>query len=207
MRTIVYVDGFNLYYGALRGTPYKWLDPLRLSRLLLPGNQILKLKYFTSRVKARPEDLGQPLRQQVYLRALGTIPNLQTILGHFLTHAVTLPRVDGSGLVRVLRTEEKGSDVNLATHLLRDAFSNEMDVGVLVTNDSDLVEAVRIVVGEVGLTVGVLTPTMLPGRRPSRVLRRHATFFKPIREGVLARSQFPEKLRDKKGIIKKPFRW
>jgi len=114
---------------------------------------------------------------------------------------------DGSGLVRVLRTEEKGSDVNLATHLLRDAFSDEMDVGVLVTNDSDLVEAVRIVVEEVGLRVGVLTPTLQPGRRPSRALQRHSTFLKPIREGVLARSQFPHVLSDRKSDFWKPREW
>jgi hypothetical protein len=76
VRTIVFVDGFNLYYGALRGTPYRWLDPLKLSQMLLPGNRILKVKYFTSRVRARPDDPKQPLRQQVYFRALRTIPNL-----------------------------------------------------------------------------------------------------------------------------------
>ena len=47
----VYVDGFNLYYAALRGTPFKWLDPVRLTTLLLPRDWTIdQLRYFTARV-------------------------------------------------------------------------------------------------------------------------------------------------------------
>jgi hypothetical protein len=35
MRTIVYIDGFNLYYGAVKGTPYKWLDLKSVCQKLL----------------------------------------------------------------------------------------------------------------------------------------------------------------------------
>ena len=57
MRTIVYVDGFNLYYGALKGTPYRWLDILAMSRKILsPKNQIAGIKYFTARVLSRPDN-------------------------------------------------------------------------------------------------------------------------------------------------------
>jgi len=87
MRTYVYVDGFNLYYGALRGTPYKWLNLPTLCTLLLPGYQVEKMKYFTAHIQARPDDPDQPTRQQVYLRALSTLPNLEIILGHFLPNA------------------------------------------------------------------------------------------------------------------------
>jgi hypothetical protein len=91
MKTIVYVDGFNLYYGALRGTRYKWLDLQRLSQLLLPKNQIVGIKYFTAKVSARPNDPGQPTRQQTYLRALRTVSNLEIIFGHFLAHEIYMP--------------------------------------------------------------------------------------------------------------------
>jgi hypothetical protein len=46
----VYIDGFNLYYGALKGTPYKWLDLSRLCQTLLPSDTIHEIKYFTARV-------------------------------------------------------------------------------------------------------------------------------------------------------------
>ena len=70
MKTHAYVDGFNLYYGALRGTGFKWLDIAEMCRLLLPGDDIGRIAYFTARVNGRPTDPEQPQRQQAYLRAL-----------------------------------------------------------------------------------------------------------------------------------------
>ena len=89
MRTFVYVDGFNPYYGAVKNTPYKWLDISKMCQLLLPKHQILKIKYFTARVSARASDPSQPTRQQAFLRALSTLPNLELIFGHFLANEVT----------------------------------------------------------------------------------------------------------------------
>ncbi len=71
----VYVDGFNLYYSALKKTPYKWLNLLDLVNKLLPKNRVDMIKYFTARISARPEDPDQPTRQQTYFRALQTLPN------------------------------------------------------------------------------------------------------------------------------------
>ena len=73
MNTLVYIDGFNLYYGALRGTPYKWLDVAQMCRILLPKHNITQFKYYTAKVSARPNDPLQPVRQQAYFRALMTI--------------------------------------------------------------------------------------------------------------------------------------
>jgi len=87
MKTIVYVDGFNLYYGSLRGTPCKWLNLQRLGELLLPQNGIIAIKYFTAKVSARPHDPDQPIRQQTYLRALHTLPNCRNHLWSFLRDA------------------------------------------------------------------------------------------------------------------------
>ncbi len=86
MRTFVYIDGFNLYYRALRNTPYRWLDLSKLAQLLLPKNKIHRIHYYTARITARPGDPDQPTRQQFYLRALATIPNLSITYGQFLTH-------------------------------------------------------------------------------------------------------------------------
>jgi uncharacterized LabA/DUF88 family protein len=156
----VYIDGFNLYYGAVKNTPYRWLDLLKLSKHMLPRDVIGEIKYFTARVSARPHDPGAPTRQQIYLRALRTLPNLQIIYGHFLTHPARMV-LTGSTPVQTVwvdRTEEKGSDVNLATYLLRDAYTQRFELAVLITNDSDLVEPVKIVRKEIGLPVGILNP-------------------------------------------------
>ena len=66
MRTIVYVDGFNLFYGALKGIPYKWLDIGALSRKVFsPRNAVIGIKYFTARVFPRPGNADQPIRQNI----------------------------------------------------------------------------------------------------------------------------------------------
>lgn len=133
MITFVYVDGFNLYYGALRNTPYRWLNLDTLCQFLLPHNTINEIKYFTALVSARPADVAKPVRQQLYLRALATVPKISVHLGHFLTHPVRMPLVVPLGqpqqYVQVIKTEEKGSDVNLATHLLHDAHMKRFDIG------------------------------------------------------------------------------
>lgn len=208
MKTIVYVDGFNLYYGAVRGTPYKWLNIHRLCQYLLPKNQIVKIKYFTALVSARPSDSDQPNRQQLFLRALRTIPRLEIIYGHFLEHEVMMPVVNPAPgtpkYVRVIKTEEKGSDVNIAAHMVNDGHKGLYEVAIVLSNDSDLMEPVKIVRNELKLPVGVLNP--IP-KHPSHELRKHATFVKPIRSGVLAASQFPPTMKDKIGDFYKPPSW
>lgn len=207
MRTFVYVDGFNLYYGAVRKTGYKWLDIPAMCRKLLPRHDIVRIKYFTARVAGRPADPDQPTRQQAYLRALQTLPGTEIIYGHFLTNRVRMPVANcPPGAQRyewVIKTEEKGSDVNLATHLIADAFRRRFEAAVLVTNDSDLTEAVRITKQELGLVVGILNPH----KHPSRELLRHASFMKPIRKGALASSQLQNPLYDSAGEIRKPSSW
>jgi len=90
-RTWIYIDGFNLYYGAVKGTPYKWLNLRRMCELLLPGYSIERIKYFTARVSARNGDPHKPARQQIYLRALATLPDLDFVYGTFLSHDVVMP--------------------------------------------------------------------------------------------------------------------
>jgi len=207
-KTWVYVDGFNLYYGAVKDTPYKWLNIRRLCELLLPNHSIQRIKYFTARVSARADDPDKPTRQQIYFRALKTIPGLDIIYGSFLSHEVMMPLAElptrGSRFVKVIRTEEKGSDVNIATHLVHDAYQTSFESAILIPNDSDLQEPVRIVQEELGLEVGILNPHR---QTASRVLARHAAFIKQIRAGALRASQFSTTLRDKKGEFRKPRVW
>ena len=80
-----------MYYGALRKAPYKWVNVRTLCQLLLPRNPIAEIKYFTALVTARPGDSGQTVRQQLYFRALRTVPQLSIHLGHFLSHEVMMP--------------------------------------------------------------------------------------------------------------------
>lgn len=205
LKTYVYIDGFNLYYGALRKTRYKWLDLAKFCRRLLPNDNVTEIKYFTAKVSGDRRSPDSPIRQQLYLRALGTLPNLRITFGHFLTHSVPM-RVSNANPVRwvkVDKTEEKGSDVNLATHLLRDGFKGLYELAVVVSNDSDLREPVRIIRQELNLPVGIINPH----QTHSRELQEHATFIKRVREADLANSQFPDTLRDANGTFSKPRGW
>jgi uncharacterized LabA/DUF88 family protein len=207
VKTNIYVDGFNLYYGAVKGTPYKWLDLLALSAKLFRRNQINRIRYFTAIVDARPPDVQQPVRQQTYLRALHTIPSLSVHLGTFRTRPVRMTLVHpprfGPRTAEVWKTEEKGSDVNLASYLLLDAFRRDCDVAIVFSNDADLKEPIDIVKNELGIKVGVVNPHP-PARRS---LDLQPTFFKQLRRGPIAACQFPAVMTDAQGQFQKPASW
>ncbi|PIQ60301.1 MAG: hypothetical protein COV99_11795 [Bacteroidetes bacterium CG12_big_fil_rev_8_21_14_0_65_60_17] len=207
MRTNVYIDGFNLYYGALRKTAYKWLDVRRMCEKILPRNQIAQIKYFTARVSPQTGDRSQAIRQDLYLRALGTVPGVSIHYGHFLVHNVhrrlANPPPGTNPYVEIVKIEEKGSDVNLAAHLLHDGHQGLYDAAVVVSNDSDLVTPILMVKQDLGFPVGVLNPH----RRTANAIRDSASFIRPIRTGVLADSQLPATLADGSGTITRPHVW
>lgn len=207
LKTNVYIDGFNLFYGALRHTPYKWLDLNALCEKMLPKNVINRIHYFTARVTDPPWDPYKSARQDAYLRALATFPNITIHEGRFLSNVVKMPLAyppsGGPYKVDVLKTEEKGSDVKLATALLVDAFNQDCDVAVVITNDSDLEEPIVVVNKLWGIPVGILNPH----RYPSRELQKAASFYKPIRVGVLRTSQLPDPVIGPAGVISKPSGW
>ncbi len=209
-RTIVYIDGYNFYYGAVRKTSYKWIDFEALCRLLLPEDRIVKIRYFTALVQDRPDDPQKTVRQLTYLRAIATQSLIETHFGHFITRPASMLLVDppstGPRFVKVFKTEEKGSDVNLATHLLLDAFKNRCEIAVVVSNDSDLAEAVRVAQSDLGIQVGLINPH--PRKRRSRKLNElPCLFFKQIPKRALADAQLPDIIRDAQGEIRKPKGW
>lgn len=208
MITNVYVDGFNLYYGCLKGTSHKWLDLDALCRTLLPNNQLHRIRYFTARVKVRDDPLA-PVRQDLYLQALSTLPHVSTHLGHFLVTkarmALATPPPAGPRTVEVLKTEEKGSDVNLATYLLTDAFRGDCQTAVVITNDSDLAEPIRVISQELSIPVGLINPH--PRQASRALLRQGPAFVKSIRPSVLAKSQFPAEIVVRGRTIHRPQGW
>jgi len=209
MKANIYVDGFNLYYGCLKGSKYKWLDIFALAQSFLPNDTINKIKYFTAKVSAQPHDLNQPVRQQIYLRALGTLPNLTIKYGRFQTNQknmLLVNPINGIKYADVIRTDEKGSDVNLALHLLHDGHLQDYELAIIISNDADLVEAIRLVKQDLKLQVGVLNP-QIKSPRPSGDLTRAASFIKSITVTHLASSQFPNHLTDSNGTFTKPSSW
>ena len=226
MKTHVYIDGFNLYYGLLKGRPHKWLDLERFCDQLLPKNAVEKIYYFTARVDARPYDPDQPARQDAYLRALTSLPRVETHFGSFMSSPVSQPLVQtdpatgryikaqGKPVMKmtpggdyerawILKSEEKGSDVNLAAHLLRDAYRGACACAVIISNDSDLLTPIQMAKVDCGLKIGLIPP------RPqgSNQLKALADFKIDPRIHVLASSQFAPIVATPTGAAQKPAAW
>lgn len=256
----VYIDGFNLYY-SIKNTPYKWLNLKQLVDTILPGHNIIKVKYFTANVSGRI-DPDAPRRQRIYFNALETLPEIEIITGKFLSknkwkRLVSLPCAgialtgnDGNNYtlpsqqytfqnqrtgnhdilsvdplptnytdktalenrgfnasfmsVVVQNTEEKGSDVNLATHLVNDAWQNVFDMAVVISADTDLLEPINITVQERGKQVIVLGP---PGITLISFNGVASNCFH-IRGAHLSASQFPDPIQLPNGrTINKPTTW
>jgi hypothetical protein len=206
VKTNYYVDGFNLFHRALRGSPYLWLDLEALFRRTFPNNPIHRIRYFTSHVSGIA-DRDKPVRQQLYLRALATTPNLSVQYGKFHKNKVfrrlVAPSADGTETVRVWDTKEKGSDVSLATMLVVDACDNDFEAAVVVTNDSDLLLSIGLVATQFAKPVGILNPA----QSRSKALAKTASFHRQLRASDLAACQFPETMTDEKGTFRRPRLW
>ncbi len=207
--TNLYIDGFNLYYRALRGTPFKWLDLQQLAENLFPEDTVNSICYFTALLEARPHDPTQPQRQQVYLRALRTLPGVQHFFGAFRSRNKRRPLVEPvPGLpthVWVRDSEEKGSDVNLATRLLVDGFTGRYEQAVVVSNDADFAAAMRYVRDDLNLRVTVVNPD--PRNSSPAALSGSATRVKRLWKSHLRKSQFSQTLVDQVGTFRKPPSW
>ena len=218
-RVRVYIDGFNLYYGALKKTQLKWLDLEAWCAVMLPQYQVDQILYCTARVTPRASNPSVHVRQNAYLRALETLPKVRVLEGKFNVTTARMVRVPlltcdcctrsrtacaccSSTMVNVRKTEEKGSDVNLAVELVRDGFLDKYDAALVVSNDSDIQPAVDIVRGELGKHVIVADPRN----------RKHPALLgderRPVRAASLGRAQLPAAVVDAQGrTIRKPANW
>lgn len=224
-RVSVYIDGFNLYYGSLKGTPYKWLDPYALACALMPSDHVTAVHYFTARVKPTPRNPSVHQRQGIYIRALKTLSSVHIREGFFLLKTSRQAKVQplnpanpkvpnpANHTVEIWLSEEKGSDVNLATQLLLDAFDDNFDLAVVISNDSDLAWPILMVHKKFKKKVGVYKPERpagYPGTNPrpdSKELKNNARWFRRIEERHLIASQLPLTLTDAVGTITKPSDW
>ena len=211
-RTIIYIDGFNLYY-RLKGTPYKWLNLQKLIQFYLKPktHEIKKIKYFTARVKRKPNDASNIIRQNMYLRAVRTVPNLEIIFGKFKKRQLKGPRLhyengqyrEGKESVAISKWEEKQSDVHIATHVVSDSYQNRLDCAVLISNDTDLTPPLLHIKHDLKKLVIVISPY----QNIHADLKKSSHFYKTISLEALERCQFLEKMKDAKGFFFCPPKW
>lgn len=228
LRTRVYIDGYNLYYGCLKGTPYKWLDLVALfEQHIIPSSspiasQLLPLsiKYFTAKIKeqaARAEDsVSSQARYHTALRKLYR-DRIELIEGYYsLTHAKakrvnedapnTWPRDCEETLVWKL--EEKQSDVNLALQAYHDAVTGDVDQVVIVTNDTDIAPAMKMIRAYTAVHIGLVVPARPGLREPNTDLVDLAHWTRShITEEEMASAQLPRVIAVGKQPTIKPESW
>lgn len=212
-RVITYIDGFNLYYGLKEREwrKYYWLNLEKLAHnLLKPGQELVTVKYFTSRItagyKGAPAHIKKFMeakrkRQQIFLEALSTLNNLTIFEGHFLDKTIECKKCGN----RWSSPEEKMTDVNIATELLTDAFDDRFDIAHLVSGDSDIAPPIRNLLERYPQKNVIVA---FPPRRYSERLKNDASKFFYINETAFRNSVFPDEVAKPDGyVLKRPKEW
>lgn len=225
MDTIIYIDGYNLYYGRLRHTSYKWLDPLKLFQTILkaqnPSSNIRRIKYFTAPVKANFASHGQAsaTAQNSYHRALKQLygDRIEIIQGYHTVEKSNPPRykkpIDKHDRVEIWKFEEKQTDVNLALHMYRDAIRGGVSQLVLVSNDSDLELPLKLIKEDKpNITIGLIIPRQKPTsshtRPPNESLSQNSDWTRRhILDEECQHAQLEEKIPTNKKPVLKPEHW
>lgn len=201
-RVNFYIDGYNFYHLAIEpflsheGKCYRWLDwsklGLRICNSFVDFN-ICKINFFTS--PSSPSNTWSE-NQERYILALKSIPNLNVKLGRFsynkhkfklikpLRFDVEIITIDPEpSYAEVIKREEKRTDVNIASHLIKDAYENTCDLAVIVTNDSDLAEAIKIAREKIEVVLATPTSVFYTDDRLSKI-------------GFSSKSMYPGKIPD-----------
>jgi len=198
---MLFVDGFNVYH-SLKSNPkyhkFLWLDFRTLAELFTKKNDTISgLYYFSACATWRPKSMK---RHRILIDALKS-RGVKAILGKFKEKDKYC-----SLCKRCFKSrEEKQTDVNIAVHLVKEAFLDKYDTAFLMTNDTDLIPAIKVVKDHFPQKkIGVLFPI----GRWSAELKGVCDFWRKIERKHLSKSQFPDKLTLPSGIIlKRPSTW
>lgn len=229
LRTACFVDGYNLFYGLLAGTQYKWLDlPSLLAHILRvehPDNTLVSVSFFTSGVKPSLASRGIRSKeaQDSYLRAL-IARGVDVTYGRHQLESGKAPRFVNKNTpasrldqVDIWKLEEKETDVHIAISMYRLAArqaslmpEERIQQIVLVSADTDMTPALRALREDFpNLRIGVILPhregikRTIPGS-----LKHHAHWMRHIvTTEELASHQFPNRVSTQKKPAVKPDYW
>ncbi len=218
MRTIAYIDGYNLYYGLLRKSQYKWLDVYTLFRdhALHQSSDLVEVRYYTAPMLGKmSDDLESPIRQRRYLQALRKMHpiGLTLIEGRIVASTPfqrlirPIPEAPHLQKVQVLDFNEKKTDVNIASDMINGAWLKTYDQAVLCSNDSDLEGALRsIKEHHPHIHIGLVAP--ISGQDPRKIsgdLAKFSDWKKILSTNHLAKSQLPDRIPSSQ--LSKPAAW
>lgn len=200
-RVIVYVDGFNLYFGIVdKGwRRYLWLDIEKLaSNLLIKGQTLESTKYFTARVRG---DQAKVQRQSIYLQALQEVSNIEIFYGRYQEKTRTCHSCHNTWK----DYEEKMSDVRISSEILRDCYQNHFDTALIVSADADLQPPINIIKEDFPKKRIVVA---FPPDRSSYHLQHIADASFRIGRGRISKCQLPQSITKSDGyVLTKPSTW
>ncbi|MGH7453413.1 MAG: NYN domain-containing protein [bacterium] len=200
-RVIVYIDGFNLYFGLMQKgwRKYLWLDLKKFAAsLLLPDQVLIHTKYFTSRIS---KPVSKQRLQSTFIDALNTLTEVSIYYGRYQAEVRTCENCGYNAII----SNEKKTDVNIATELLVDAFQDRFDIAILVTADADLTAPI--------VSIRKLFPNKsvilaFPPKRHSYELRNVASGVYYIGEDKFRKNLLPEKVVTQSGFaLQRPDKW
>lgn len=234
-RTRIYIDGYNLYYGCLKGTPYKWLDLLTLfERIIqssatgLANNQKLvptllpdAVRFCTALILEQAASADDSVQcQERYHSALRKhqVGRIEIIKGYYSLTKARAKLIDPSDEKKwprdcqhqadIWKLEEKQTDVNLALHAFKDAITGEVDHVVVVTNDTDIAPALSMIRSSTDVAVGLVIPTTDHLRYPNTDLAKHAHWVRShITVDELKEAQLPRVIPGGRNPVVKPDSW
>ena len=203
-RVAVYIDGFNLYYGlkSKGWSRYYWLDLRRMAEnLLRPGQELVMVRYFTTRISSEPQDPGKGARQNTFLEALSTLQDLYIHYGKYTPKSFTCLNCGNTWQTY----EEKMTDVNIAVELLSDVQNDAFDIAIILSGDSDLTGPVTAVRSRYANKQVIVA---FPPARVSKQLQQVATASFVIGRKKLDDSQLPERVIRSDGyVLTRPPSW
>ncbi|MCJ8203615.1 NYN domain-containing protein [Pseudomonas sp. RGM2987] len=229
MRTAFFVDGYNVFYGLLAGTPYKWLNLEQLlahiARVENPLSSLASVEYFTSSVKPELATRGIASKeaQDSYVRAL----KANKVIVHYGRHQLeraNAPRfvsrevgASRQDTVAIWKLEEKETDVHIAISMYRTASRQEklpwdkrIEQLVLVSGDTDMAPALRAIREDFPhMKIGVVLPYRSGSRRLAPgSLQQHAHWMRRVVTCEELQSyQFPNRVPTHKAPAIKPDYW
>ncbi|VVP58342.1 NYN domain-containing protein [Pseudomonas fluorescens] len=229
MRTAFFVDGYNVFYGLLAGTPYKWLNLTTLLAYIAhvenPQSTLASIDYFTSSVKPELATRGNVSKeaQDTYVRALKA-NNVAVHYGRHQLEPARAPRFVDKKIgasrqdkVAIWKLEEKETDVHIAISMYRTAAREAKDIHadciqqlVLVSGDTDMAPALRVIREDFPhIRVGIVLPYRTGFKRsPPGSLREHSHWMRRVvTEEELQKHQFPNRVPTHKAPAIKPDYW
>jgi len=223
LQTIVYIDGYNLYYGALKHSQYKWLDIYKLfAERICPSiygkKSHVQIKFFTADILGSVSPSPDSTKdQRTYHNALLKLypEQIHIIKGSYSKEVITAKLMQDiphytEDRVKVLKLEEKQTDVNIALEMYRDVAKGICNQVILCSNDTDLIPALSALSDDFPhINKGVVFPILEGSKRAfSKKFKEYCNWtWKHLSINDLKYSQLPHTIKTAKKPILKPDTW